>query len=192
MLFHAGPKDAAQQALAPFRALAEPLADMLRPTTYEEMYPPENGGLPGFATGRTTFVDGIDRAAAAEILGRLAASTAQMPAAQLRVLGGAVARVPADATAFAHRERRIMVNIAAVYANADETGRHEAWSTDFAASLGNGDDAAYVNFLGDEGPERVRAAYPGRTWERLSEIKRRYDPDNLFHVNQNVPPQEFG
>jgi len=46
----------------------------------------------------------------------------------------------------------------------------------------------YVNFLADEGPDRVRAAYPGATWDRLTEVKTRYDPTNLFHRNQNVPP----
>ena len=46
-----------------------------------------------------------------------------------------------------------------------------------------------MNFVGDEGPERVRAAYPGTTWDRLRQIKRRYDPDNVFHLNQNVPPE---
>ena len=45
-----------------------------------------------------------------------------------------------------------------------------------------------MNFLGDEGPERVRLAYPGATWDRLREIKRRYDPDNFFRMNQNIPP----
>ena len=50
------------------------------------------------------------------------------------------------------------------------------------------DPAAYVNFLADEGPERVRAAYPGATWERLVDVKRRYDPANLFRVNQNIAP----
>ena len=51
-----------------------------------------------------------------------------------------------------------------------------------------GDDSAYVNFLADEGADRVRAAYPGATWERLAEIKRRYDPSNVFRLNQNIPP----
>jgi FAD/FMN-containing dehydrogenase len=46
----------------------------------------------------------------------------------------------------------------------------------------------YVNFLGDEGPERVREAYPGPTWDRLAEVKRRYDPHNLFRRNQNIAP----
>jgi FAD/FMN-containing dehydrogenase len=47
---------------------------------------------------------------------------------------------------------------------------------------------AYVNFLADEGPGRVREAYPGTTWDRLAAIKARYDPDNLFRRNQNIPP----
>ena len=57
-----------------------------------------------------------------------------------------------------------------------------------AAALQQGDKGAYVNFLGDEGPERVRRAYPGATWDRLVEVKRRYDPDNLFRRNHNIPP----
>ena len=63
-----------------------------------------------------------------------------------------------------------------------------SWVDDFVDALDQGDDGAYVNFLGDEGEARVRAAYPGATWDRLAEIKRRYDPTNLFRLNQNVPP----
>ncbi len=60
--------------------------------------------------------------------------------------------------------------------------------TDFAAALRQGDDGAYVNFLTDEGEARVRAAYPGATWERLRAVKATYDPTNLFRSNQNIPP----
>jgi FAD/FMN-containing dehydrogenase len=189
MLFHAGPSDAGQQALAPFRTLAEPLADLLRPLSHGEMYPPENGEQPPPATARTLFVDEVDRAVAAEILGRLAASSAQMPVAQLRVLGGAMARVPVEATAFAHRTRRIMVNVAAVYASRDEAPTHDAWVDGFVESLRRDGDA-YVNFVGDEGRERVRASYPGGTWDRLRQVKRRYDPDNVFRVNHNIRPAD--
>jgi FAD/FMN-containing dehydrogenase len=66
---------------------------------------------------------------------------------------------------------------------------HRAWVDDAAAAIRHGDDAAYVNFLGDEGAERVQAAYPGATWDRLVDIKRRYDPGNVFRINQNVPPR---
>jgi Berberine and berberine like len=108
--------------------------------------------------------------------------------AQIRVLGGAMARVPADATAFAHRSSRIMVNVAALYERPDEAAVYEPWITDFAAALRQGDYGAYVGFLGDEGEGRIREAYPGPTWQRLAEIKGRYDPTNLFRLNQNIRP----
>ena len=66
---------------------------------------------------------------------------------------------------------------------------HRAWAKEAATALRARSDGAYVNFLGDEGTERVRAAYPGATWDRLAEIKRRYDPENVFRLNQNVPPE---
>jgi len=113
-----------------------------------------------------------------------------MRVAQLRVLGGAMARVPDDATAFAHRQSRIMVNLAAFYDGVDDMDQRERWVTDFHAAIEQDDRGAYVNFVADEGEARVRAAYPGATWDRLREIKRRYDPDNVFHRNQNVPPAE--
>ncbi|MEW5827764.1 MAG: BBE domain-containing protein, partial [Chloroflexota bacterium] len=188
LMAYAGDADAGDRALAPFRALATPLADMLRPMTYLEMYPPEEGEYHPVAAARTMFVNQVDRSVAGTILDHLKASTASMGVAQLRVLGGAMARVPADATAFAHRRSRIMVNVAALYEQMDEKPVHEAWVAEFAAALQQDDFGAYVNFLGDEGEARVRAAYPGRTWERLAAVKARYDPDNLFRLNQNIPP----
>jgi FAD/FMN-containing dehydrogenase len=114
-----------------------------------------------------------------------------MGVAQLRVLGGAVARVANDATAYAHRDRRIMVNLAAVYERAEEAEKHLPWIRGFVEAMREGDDeAAYVNFLGDEGNVRIRAAYPGPTWDRLREIKARYDPMNVFRLNQNIPPAD--
>jgi FAD/FMN-containing dehydrogenase len=138
------------------------------------------------------FIDKFDRDVAEQILAQLAGSTAQMPVTQLRVLGGAMARVPVDATAFAHRKSRIMVNVAAIYAAPEEAPVHEARVSDLAAALLQSDTGAYVNFVGEEGEERVRAAYPGATWDRLRAIKRRYDPTNLFRLNQNILPATDG
>jgi len=81
-----------------------------------------------------------------------------------------------------------MVNVAAFYNGPDDKPLREAWVSDFAEALRQGDDGAYVNFLNDEGEERIRAAYPGATWDRLRVIKARYDPTNLFSLNQNIPP----
>ena len=189
-LVYAGEEEAGERALAPFRALATPYADMLKPMTYPEIYPPEEGaeGYHPVAASLTMFVDTIDRSRAEMILDRLRASSASMAVAQLRVLGGAMARVPVDATAFAHRNSKIMVNIAALYQKPEEKETHEAWVADFASALLQSDQGAYVNFLGDESEERVRAAYPGSTWDRLAEVKARYDPTNLFRLNQNIQP----
>ena len=191
-LAYAGPADAGRRAIAPFRALAEPLADTVRPIPYPELFPPEEDDYHPVAAMRTLFVDAVDEAAAETMVEHLHAATASMAVTQLRVLGGAMARVPADATAFAHRGRRVMVNVAAVYGAREEAALHEAWVGDLADALGDGGAGAYVNFLGDEGEGRIREAYPGPTWDRLAAIKARYDPSNLFRLNQNVPPATAG
>ncbi len=188
MFAYAGAAEIGERVIAPFRALATPIADMVQPMPYPQIYPPDEEGYHPVATNRTMFVDGIDRRAAETIVDQLQASTAPMRVAQLRVLGGEMARVPAEATAFAHRRSRIMVNVAAVYEHPDESAVHEPWVTGFAAALRQNDTGAYVGFLGNEGEARVRDAYPGPTWERLTAIKGRYDPTNLFRLNQNIPP----
>jgi FAD/FMN-containing dehydrogenase len=188
MLAYAGGAEEGERALAPFRALAKPVADLLRPIPYPELFPPDDPSYHPTAFGRTMLMDSIDRTVAQTIVERLQASDASLRVAQLRVLGGAMARVPVDATAFAHRTSRIMVNIAAFYDGPEDKPRRGQWVTDFVAALHQSDDGAYVNFLDAEGPERVRAAYPGSTWNRLVDIKRHYDPDNLFRLNQNIPP----
>jgi len=188
LVAYAGDAAAGERAIAPLRALAEPLADLVRPMPYPEIYPPDDPDYHPMAISKTMFVDRIDLDVARLIVARLEASDASMRVAQLRVLGGAMARIPADATAFAHRTSRIMVNVAAFYEGPDDKRVREAWVADFVAALEQEDRGAYVNFLGDEGDERIRAAYPGSTWDRLVAVKARYDPTNLFRLNQNVPP----
>ena len=188
MIGFAGDSEAGERAVAPFRALAEPLADMVAASPYANMFPPEDPDYHPTAVAVNMHIDHVDRDVAATIVDHLERSDASLRAAQLRVLGGAMARVPADATAYAHRSSRIMVNLAAFYDGEADRPAKEAWLRDFAAAIDQGDPAVYVNFLADEGPGRVRAAYPGETWDRLLEVKRRYDPVNLFRVNQNIAP----
>ena len=192
MMVYAGDVAAGERVIAPFRALATPIADMVKPMRYSEIYPPAPGTHPKAAV-RTTFVDAIDRGTAQAIVDQLQRSTAQVAAAEIRVLGGAVGRVDADATAFAHRGSRIMLTAAAMYGNLDDAPLHERWAEDFLGAVrggsGGASAGAYVGFIGDEGDARVREAYPGATWDRLAKIKKRYDPGNLFHLNQNIPPR---
>ena len=110
----------------------------------------------------------------------------RLRAAQLRVMGGRMARVPADATAFAYRDKKILSVLVNFYdGTAEDHARRQLWVDEFAGAIAQGVEGAYVNFVTSEGP---RAAYPGPTWDRLVAIKRRYDPTNLFRLNQNIPP----
>lgn len=81
-----------------------------------------------------------------------------------------------------------MVNVAAFYEGAEDKIARDAWVESFAGALRQDDQGAYVNFVGEEGGDWIRRAYPGPTWERLVAIKTKYDPTNVFRLNQNVPP----
>jgi FAD/FMN-containing dehydrogenase len=186
MLAFAGDPAAAERAIAPFRALG-PIVDMVRPGPYAGMFPPEDPNFHPTAAASTLFMNRVDGPVAKTILDTLSTSSASFSAVQLRVLGGAAARIAADATAYAHRSSPIMVNVMALYTPEDRS-RQEAWVDATAASLRQDDAGAYVNFLGAESAERVRAAYPGKTWDRLQVIKAKYDPENLFRLNQNIAP----
>lgn len=194
LMCFAGDAEAGEAAIRPFRELAglagldAPIVDMVKPMSYPEMYPPEDGDYHPTAVSLNLFLDRVDRQTAETIMDRLERSDASVRVAQLRMLGGALARVPNDATAYAHRDSRIMVNVASFYEGEDDRPRRLAWVTEFAGAIRQSDAGAYVNFLADEGEARVHAAYPGEAFARLAEIKRRYDPTNLFRLNQNIPP----
>jgi FAD/FMN-containing dehydrogenase len=188
LIAYAGDAEAGERALAPFRALGRPIADMLRPMPYSDIYPPEQPGFHPIGSTHTMLIDQIERRTIETAIGRLEASDAMMRAVQIRALGGAMAHVPADATAYAHRDRRFMVNVAALYERPEQSEVYEPWVAGLAAEFQSGEPAAYVGFLGDEGESRVREAYPEATWNRLAEVKRRYDPTNFFRMNQNIPP----
>ncbi len=213
MLGWTGDEAEGERAMAPFRALATPIADMVQPMPYPKMYDegPESGpdggpeGAPEagpggageaapaepfrpFVVGRTMFLNSVDLGAAREIVAALEASDAPMRAVQLRALGGAMARVPADATAFAHRNARVLGIVVSFYEGEHDRAARTKWVHDLAAAIDQGVPGAYVNFLEEDGEEGVRHAYPGATWDRLARIKAQYDPTNLFRMNHNVPP----
>lgn len=189
MMVYAGEGEEAEQAIAPFRALATPIADFIASTPYPAVYPPEDDFHP-VAAARNLFVDTVTAEDAALILDRIATSTAMVPAVQIRVLGGATARVAQDATAFAHRDRKVMVNLAAMYGEPGEAEIHTRWVDELTTALQKGVGGVYVNFLADDSEARIHEAYPEHTWARLREIKRAYDPTNLFRSNSNIPPAD--
>jgi FAD/FMN-containing dehydrogenase len=175
--------------MAPFRALATPVADMLRPMAYSEIYMPEDPNYRPNPVQRTFFLDSIDAAKAQAILEALAASDAPLRAVQIRVLGGAMSRVPNDATAFAHRDAPLMaVVVNFTSGEAEDKQKRAAWADALAAELRDRDRrGAYVNFMTLDS-EQVDVAYPPATLARLRQIKRRYDPNNMFRGNVNIRP----
>ena len=186
-LAHSGDREEGERVVDRLRKVATPLADMAKPMRYLELFPPEQEEFHPVAASQTGFADSFDREAAVSIIEHIESSSAFMAVAHLRALGGAMARVPSDATAFAHRGHSLLVNVAALYGSPDEREQHEAWVADLATDLVNA-PGAYPGFLADDRPEAVREAYPDATRQRLADVKKRYDRDNVFHLNHNILP----
>lgn len=171
-----------------FRNLAEPLFDMLDEMPYPQIFMPEDEDFQPTAAARTGFAETVGTGQIAQALAAIEAFDAPMRVVQIRALGGAIARVANDATAYAHRDRRMMINVAAFYESEEERKVREAWVRDLSAVMMGDDTAGYVGFVTSSGPEAALSAYPGDTFERLRQVKEKYDPDNVFHRNQNIPP----
>ncbi len=189
MMVYIGDVEEGLRVVAPFRELAEPIVDMIGPMPYADIYSRLDPDDPYIFTLRSKFIDRIDEATAQTMLDHLRASSSPMPIAEFRVLGGAMARVPADATAFAHRSSRIMATFIVPFKDHAETALHTAWAARAAAALEQDNHGVYVNFVGDEGKARLQDAYPAATWERLAAVKAKYDPANLFRRNHNIAPK---
>ena len=200
LMCFAGDAASGEAAFRPFRELSRlagldaPIADLVRPMTYPEMFPEEEGGgdYHPLAVSKNLLIDRVYRTIADVVMDRLEKSDAVMRVAQIRVMGGAMARVPWDATAFAHRSYKVLVNVAAFYEGEADRPEKQAWMDELSDAIldaaGATSKCAYVNFVNDEGAARVHDIYPEETYARLREIKRRYDPTNLFRRNQNIPP----
>ena len=176
-------------ATRPFRELAPVVVDLFGPMPYVAMQSMLDALYPRGVWNyfRSAFFDDLDDATTAAI----ASSYSQMPNAMSELhihhLGGAMGRVPADATAFGTRDKEFIFNVVARTPTAEGYDGVVAWARAATAALGP-DAASYVNFTGEADQDRVRASYPPATYERLVAVKDRYDPTNMFHLNQNIRP----
>jgi FAD/FMN-containing dehydrogenase len=185
---------AGERALAPLRALATPVADAVAPIPYPQIYRfTEHQAAPHAASIRMMFADELSDETLDAALSAMQRASSPFSLVQFRGLGGAMARVASDATAFAHRQRRYFVAVIGLWLDpAEDAAVHEAWTAALWQRIRHEGRGVYVNFLEVEGPDRVHEAYPPDTYARLAAIKRRYDPGNLFRFNQNVPPKVMG
>lgn len=188
-----GDAEAGQAALEPFRQVATPMAEFVMPMPYVGIYELMHGAEERTpASHRSLFLDTLDDAAIDTILQRMAAPSSPMAMTQIRVLGGAMARVDDAATAFAHRDASVMVVLITGFEDPAEAPVHAAWTESYFEALRPRSTGVYSNFLEAEGEDRVHEAYPEATYRRLADVKRRYDPTNLFHLNQNIRPAVAG
>ena len=188
MFVYAGDPVEGRAAIAPFLAVAEPYGIAAMPMPYPGIYEfTKDAGEPGPSTTRSVFRDVLDDAAVDAILDAMAHAP-EMSMVQLRVFGGAMARVPVDATAFAHRRATVQVTIMNPFVDPERVDEAVAWNRSLFAALAPTSSGVYANFLEDEGDARIRDAYPEPTYRRLAQVKRRYDPRNVFHRNQNIRP----
>jgi FAD/FMN-containing dehydrogenase len=180
-----------ERALAPLRALATPVADTVSPIPYPDIYQfTAHQAAPHGVSIRSMFADQLSDAALDASLDAMEHATSPFSLIQFRGLGGALARVGNDATAFAHRDKRYFVAIIGLWLDAaEDPAVHGAWTELLWQTIRPEGSGVYVNFLENEGADRVRDAYPPATFARLVEIKRKYDPRNIFRFNQNIPPQ---
>ena len=183
--------DSGQRAIDPLRRLGgqKPLAEMVGPMPYPELF---NFTVVGAISRphalRAGFMHALDDATIDAVLDHIRRPTSPMSFVQLRVLGGAMARVPADATAFAHRDKPLLLTMVNAWDDPGDGHRHTSWVDSLWRRVAPRTDGAYANFLEDEGKDRVRAAFTPESYARLAEVKRRYDPDNLFRRNPNIRP----
>ncbi|MGH2931241.1 MAG: FAD-binding oxidoreductase [Gaiellaceae bacterium] len=189
---YAGSPDEGTEVVRPLKQFGRPIVDLLEPKPYtslQSMFDPlvphgwhrywKSVELPPLTD------DAIDT-----LVEHASAFTSPKSYCIVFQLGGALSRVGQDETAFSQRDAAHNVNINAVWTEDDPEGeRHVAWAREFFSAMQpQAGEHVYVNFLGDEGADRVRQAYGERQYERLAELKRTYDPTNFFRLNQNIEP----
>jgi FAD/FMN-containing dehydrogenase len=188
---HSGALDSAERAVAPLRTLADPIFDHLGPVPYVAMQqaldPLYEAGAHNYFT--SALLDDLPDAAIDEAIARWTAKPTPQSEVHLHHAGGAMGRVAAADTAFAHRSAAYIANIIA----RSPDGKKFAADTDWARAARTamavyGADSMYVNFTGDAEPDKVRASYPPETYARLVQVKQQYDPTNMFRLNQNISP----
>ena len=188
---YAGAVDDGERAMQPLRTLGEPIADLMGPMPYVAMQslldPLWGPGAQNYFT--SALLDRLDDATIDTLLARHAAGTAPVRELHLYQGGGAMGRVPADATAYAHRDAAYVLEIIARSPERDGFEQHADWARTTHRTMDPwATGGGYVNFTSEPGQDKVRAAYPPDTYARLVAVKDRYDPANLFRLNQNIHP----
>jgi len=192
---HAGTEEEAERELAPIRAFGEPVVEAIVRKPYSDVNAQYDFGFPDGALNywKSSFLKNLSDEAIESMINDFAKCPSRMSIMMMEDVHGAATRVPVSATAIPHRTAGFNLLIPSVWLDPAETDANVAWTRrtfehlqPFLA------DGRYVNYLDDDeaqqGPDPLRAAY-GVNYDRLVEVKTIYDPDNVFHLNFNIPPR---
>ncbi len=188
--FYAGPMDEGERVLRPLREAIPTIADRIGPVSYVQL---QKAGDASFPRGhrfywKAQFLRELTEAAAEALIDRFPSVPSASSFFVFQQVGGAIARVPPTATAYANRRAAYDSFPVSIWTDPAADEANIAWARDMYAALRPfATEGVYVNNLGDEGADRVKAAY-GENYDRMVALKRKYDPDNLFRLNQNVRP----
>jgi len=189
---YAGSPDQGVEVVRPLKQFGRPIVDLLEPKPYTALQSMFDPLVPHgwHRYWKSVELPPLTDGAIDTLVEHSSAPTSPKSYTIVFQLGGALARVGEDETAFSQRAAAHSVNINAVWTEEDPGAeRHIAWARDFFDAMqAHAGGRVYVNFLGEEGGNRVRQAYGARNYERLVELKRAYDPTNFFRLNQNIEP----
>jgi FAD/FMN-containing dehydrogenase len=187
---YAGPIEDGERVLRPLKSFGRPLLDLCQPKPYlahQSMFDP------GYPHGWWYYVRTCDVAELNDDVIDVIAEhgrriVSPISSIALWQMGGAVARIGEDETSFSGRTAGFTFNINGNSYTAEGFDAERDWARAYWSALAPYQSSMYVNFMMDEGEERVRQAYGPAKFDRLKGLKRRYDPDNVFRLNQNIPP----
>jgi FAD/FMN-containing dehydrogenase len=188
--FYAGPVDEGERLLRPLREALVTVEDRIGPVSYVQL---QKAGDASFPRGnrfywKAQFLQEVTEAAADALIDRFPSVPSARSFFVFQQVGGAISRVPPAATAYANRRATYDCFPVSIWTDPSADEANIAWAREMYTALQPfAMDGVYVNNLGDEGHDRVKAAY-GENYARLVSLKREYDPDNLFRLNQNVRP----
>ncbi|MHB1005846.1 MAG: FAD-binding oxidoreductase [Chloroflexota bacterium] len=192
---YVGAVDAGERIVDPLRRLGSPVADTFAPKPYvahqQVLDPLFPAGLRNY--WKANYLADLEGAAIDTVLDQFSRISSPRTGITIWQLGGAASRVGVEDTAYAHRDANFALNIPSLWVDPAEDEKHIRWTREcFEAMQAYSTGGVYVNFLGNEGDERVRAAYTPKAYARLAELKSRYDPTNFFRLNQNIRPDREG
>jgi FAD/FMN-containing dehydrogenase len=189
-----GPVEEGERVLRPLREFGTPLADVISPMSYAQVQGMLDEGFPPGLQNywKSNFLKGLDDTAIKMIVDHVRNAPSPTSAVAIEQLGGAVNRVGTGDTAFNHRNARYNLLIVGMWPDPAAKDKNVKWVRDFWDAMEPySSGGVYVNYLGqeaDEGTERIIAAYGPEKYERLVALKNKYDPTNLFRLNQNIKP----